>query len=46
MATLHRFLCVLTKGHAWTHFYTREYSGREVMVSTCTRCRHTRKDTV
>lgn len=41
MASIRRFLCFLWHGHNYTHHYTRDYRGHEVLVLTCTRCRRT-----
>lgn len=43
---IRRFLCVLFGGHAWTHFYTRDYGGREALASHCAKCGHSRRDVV
>ena len=38
-----RAFCALTRGHAWHGFYTRDYSGREVLAETCAHCGTTRR---
>lgn len=38
---LSRLLCFIWHGHRYTHHYTRDYTGQEVLVLTCQNCRRT-----
>lgn len=41
---LRRFWCWLTNSHDWAPFYRRDYEGREILVRTCTRCLHSKRE--